>query len=939
MLKRGVPFIILLAIILLSHTAQATHIRAGEITIERKNCQSLTFYIYVTGYVDLIGGQVRFGGGTLDFGDGSTPIEILRDAAGGLDSTVMILRDEEDLGGGNGVGITRFRIEHTYSSTGNYIISYNEPNRNGGILNMDNSINTPFYIESILRIDPFLGCNNSPIMLIPPIDFGCKGVAFYHNPGAFDQDGDSLGFEFVIPRKAVGTPVDNFKEVNDSSFGGTIETGNGSATLTIDNVTGDIVWNSPGMAGEYNIAFRVLEWRKVQGQYFFMGSVVRDMQIIVDDCDNARPELDIPDDLCVEAGTNIQEVIRATDADGDPVKIEVLSAVLFFPDSPASFTPFPPDFQTQPGEVIFNWQTTCDHIRSQPYLVHFKVTDQPEQGVSLVEFGTMNIIVVAPSPKGLTNQVNSDRTIDLSWDPYSCANADSIQIWRRVDSFLITRDVCDVGMPPNTGYELIDKVSSAETSYKDDNNGKKLAFGADYCYRLVAQFPLPLGGESYVSDETCGIIKADGPILTHVTVDETDEENGKITISWRGPFEIDQALFPPPYNFELFQGDGLTGGVLEKVMSIAKDTTLQITGINTTDRRFNFLVKLFDGSGAEVRQSVGASQVELEPTPLNGKIELNWQAEVPWSNNSQSYPKHYIYRDNVLSSDLKQLVLYDSVDVNNNGFTYVDDRETLDDQTEYGYYVEAYGTYGNPNINAPQINLSQIVYAQPNDTVPPCMPIVALDVIDCEAFLADKDCNYSAFFNTLRWQYDTSEECKDDIKGYNIYFSESGDDGTFELIEFVKSDTFFIHTGLNSFKGCYYVRAVDRSGNLSPEEDIVIVCNDNCPYYKLPNVITPNGDGINDTFRPLDENSSDVNAQCPRFVESVNFKVFNRWGVELYDYKSGGENTIYINWDGRDSQGQMLPNGMYFYSADVIFDVINADERDQTLTGWVQILY
>ncbi|RLD22747.1 MAG: gliding motility-associated C-terminal domain-containing protein [Bacteroidetes bacterium] len=770
-------------------------------------------------------------------------------------------------------------------------------------------------------------------MLIPPIDFGCVGVAFYHNPGAFDMDGDSIGFEFVTPRKAVGTPVDNYRDIHDPSFGGTVETGNSPATLTIDNVTGDIVWNSPGMAGTYNIAFRVLEYRKVQGQYFLMGTVVRDMQIIIDDCDNARPKLEIPDDLCVEAGTKIQEVIRATDADGDPVKIEVLSAILHFPNSPATYTPYPPNFQPQPGEVIFNWQTTCDHIREQPYLVHFKVSDNPEQGVSLVEFGTMNIIVVAPSPKGLTNQVNSDRTIDLSWDAYNCGNADSIQIWRRIDSFIISRDVCDVGMPPNTGYELIDKVSSSVNTYKDDNNGKKLAFGADYCYRLVAQFPAPSGGESYVSDETCGIIKADGPIITHVTVDETDETDGKITISWRGPFEIDQVLFPPPYKFELWLGEGLSGALKEKVMSIAGDTTIQITGLNTAKKKFNFLVKLFDGSGAEVRQSVGASQVDLEPVPLLEKIELVWDADVPWTNNSQTFPMHYIYRDHVVAGNPTQIVLYDSVNVNINGFKYLDDREALSDQILYCYKVETLGTYGNPNIVQPQRNFSQRICASPNDIDPPGPPKLGIEFIDCEEFLADKDCNYSVFFNILIWE----PNIEPDLKGYKIYFSTSGEEGTFVLIDFVENDETFLHDGLSSFKGCYYITAVDRSNNES--EPSGVVCNDNCPYYKLPNIITPNGDGVNDTFRPLDENSTDIGAQCPRFIESVNFKVFNRWGVEQYAYTSGGENSIYINWDGRDAQGQLLQNGMYFYSADVVFNVLNKEEREKTLSGWVQILY
>ena len=107
----------------------------------------------------------------------------------------------------------------------------------------------------------------------------------------------------------------------------------------------------------------------------------------------------------------------------------------------------------------------------------------------------------------------------------------------------------------------------------------------------------------------------------------------------------------------------------------------------------------------------------------------------------------------------------------------------------------------------------------------------------------------------------------------------------------------------------------------------------------MPNVFTPNGDTENELFRPLDEDSDDINAQCPRFVESVNFRVFNRWGVLLYEYQSGGENSIYINWDGYDSNGRKMVSGMYYYSADVVFDVRVEANRRQTLTGWVHILY
>ena len=151
---------------------KATHIRAGEITLERISCQSLAFRITITGWVDLES-TVEFGGGFLDFGDGSDPINLREDA------TIVV--DKQDLGGN--VGITQFIIEHTYGANGVYTLSYLEANRNAGVLNMNNSVETTFYIETQIIIDPFLGCNNTPILLIPPIDEGCMGATFFHNPG------------------------------------------------------------------------------------------------------------------------------------------------------------------------------------------------------------------------------------------------------------------------------------------------------------------------------------------------------------------------------------------------------------------------------------------------------------------------------------------------------------------------------------------------------------------------------------------------------------------------------------------------------------------------------------------------------------------------------------------------------------------------------------
>ena len=55
-------------------------------------------------------------------------------------------------------------------------------------------MNVPFYIEDTLKFFdiPSLGYNNSPVLLNPPIDFANINDTFYHNPSAYDMDGDSL---------------------------------------------------------------------------------------------------------------------------------------------------------------------------------------------------------------------------------------------------------------------------------------------------------------------------------------------------------------------------------------------------------------------------------------------------------------------------------------------------------------------------------------------------------------------------------------------------------------------------------------------------------------------------------------------------------------------------------------------------------------------------
>ncbi len=75
------------------------------------------------------------------------------------------------------------------------------------------------------------------------------------------------------------------------------------------------------------------------------------------------------------------------------------------------------------------------------------------------------------------------------------------------------------------------------------------------------------------------------------------------------------------------------------------------------------------------------------------------------------------------------------------------------------------------------------------------------------------------------------------------------------------------------------------------------------PDVILPNAFTPNGDGVNDIFRVVGRN----------FINVQEFKIFNRWGVELFS-----TNDINKGWDGT-YKGIPQDPGVYFYQVRVSY--------------------
>ena len=69
--------------------------------------------------------------------------------------------------------------------------------------------------------------------------------------------------------------------------------------------------------------------------------------------------------------------------------------------------------------------------------------------------------------------------------------------------------------------------------------------------------------------------------------------------------------------------------------------------------------------------------------------------------------------------------------------------------------------------------------------------------------------------------------------------------------------------------------------------------------------------------------------------------MYNRWGKEVYSYTGASnddQHTIYIDWDGRASDGSDLASGVYYYVAEVTFTTVDPGQKEKILKGWVHLI-
>jgi gliding motility-associated-like protein len=507
--------------------------------------------------------------------------------------------------------------------------------------------------------------------------------------------------------------------------------------------------------------------------------------------------------------------------------------------------------------------------------------------------------------------------MNLSWDLTPCYNAfepgelDEVRylIYRRNGLFGFEPESCELGVPSYTGYSFIGESQGAANNAFVDTS---VFYGGIYCYVVVTQWPD--GSISYASEEFCDTVNKEVPVLTKVSIGVTDITNGVDTVHWSKPTDLDTTLFPGPYQYNLYYSN--EGNNVDSLIFTSDtftnlpdgDTTFIHENLNTISLEHRYKVEIISLSVELDAHSSIAASLFLRLTPDDNQMTLNMGASVPWTNYAFRIFRKDPGESEFIEIDTSYSVVYTDTGLVNN--------------VEYCYKVLAIGTYNAGDVPDPLFNWSQEICAQPYDQTPPCPPALSMESDCIEAI------------NSLSWE--NAVGCADDIEGYSIYYAPTSTEPMRlwrTLYDAENLTTLFngmVENSPTSIAGCYAIAAFD-SLNLWPDGNYYrnesarsnIICIDNCPEYRLPNIFSPNGDNLNDVFEPFPY----------RYVDKISLSVFNRWGEEVFHTEDPS-----IQWDGKHKEsGKLCADGVYYYVIRVDFIRLTGIESS-SYSGYTRII-
>jgi gliding motility-associated-like protein len=188
----------------------------------------------------------------------------------------------------------------------------------------------------------------------------------------------------------------------------------------------------------------------------------------------------------------------------------------------------------------------------------------------------------------------------------------------------------------------------------------------------------------------------------------------------------------------------------------------------------------------------------------------------------------------------------------------------------------------------------------PIDTIPPELPTVEV-ITNCKEI-------------TVKWYY-PDHATHEDVKYYTLYYRPDLQT-PYVLIAIFENpnnchtqECVFVIDTMSVIIGCFALSVTDSTGNESVLSADTCFDYDICINYLLPNIFTPNGDGVNDFFQPFPYQN----------IAKIDMTIYHRWGNVVFTTEDPD-----INWDGTDKLShQPCAEGVYYYACDLYINALS----------------
>ncbi|WP_264787947.1 T9SS type A sorting domain-containing protein [Aureispira anguillae] len=323
--------------------------------------------------------------------------------------------------GGSLQGVEVYTYTATVTLSGactDWVASFSDCCRNSAITNSNTG---SMYVEATIN-NVAASCNNSPTFSTPPIPYICVNQAFSYNHGTTDIDGDSLVFTLINPKESATLDVSH--NVGFSATQPLSSTG----AFNFDPTTGQMNF-TPDVLQIGVVAVLIQEYRNG----ILIGTVMRDMEIVVISCTNNSPSPDPITNLrgavlngnafetCI--GNTLSFEISCPDLDGIDIVTISNNITTALPGASVSVT------HGNPAHIAVSWVVSS--INNQAFFINFNDGACPVVGQQTLGFTIKPISISFPAqdtikcPNETTKQLQALTASNTGTYSWSAINTSS----------------------------------------------------------------------------------------------------------------------------------------------------------------------------------------------------------------------------------------------------------------------------------------------------------------------------------------------------------------------------------------------------------------------------------------------------------------------------------------------------------------------------------